>query len=381
MSDFFGIEYNEGHKSCANDDTAKSKEFESKSFESQTESKLSGTEFLDQAFFPQLTQSNGPQINEGEHYQGTAVDYFRPKSTDQHQNIPPNFESSNALPNSSEELYVIDSAEYSPEKEKGFQQILNSIEPVWKYSPNEIVDLLAERVIYNGEDMIAFDKPYQLAYSGSQKAQMDRILQDLKRVVAPESDRLHLIKPLDKACTGVVLFAKNPEAQKKYMEMLKANRINFEYKTIVKNIPKVREAEIKVPVRKFIKGQDYELRPLVATTKEQVFYPLTTYRVLASTPKIHCSYLNVDVQNEIPHQIRCHLGYGIGCPILGDIKYSRIGDNFTQNLSSGILARLEVNKNQVRKLPMYLHLREIRISENSSGSKYRILILLDKFIE
>uniref|UniRef100_A0A914Z3A6 Pseudouridylate synthase RPUSD4, mitochondrial n=1 Tax=Panagrolaimus superbus TaxID=310955 RepID=A0A914Z3A6_9BILA len=286
--------------------------------------------------------------------------------------MPSNTESSNTLSNPSQELYVIDSAEYYPEEEKGFQQILNSIEPVWKYSPKELVNLLAERVIFDGEDMIAFDKPYQVSYSGSKtnQAQMDRILSDLKRIVAPNIDRLHLIKPLDKACTGVVLFAKNAEAQKKYVEMFKSNRVNLEYRTIVKNIPKVREAEIKVPVRRFLKGQDFELRPLVATTKEKVFYPLTTYRVLEENPKLHCSYLNVDVQNEIPHQIRCHLGFGIGCPILGDIKYSKIGDNFNQNLSNGILARLELSKNQVRKLPMYIHLREIRIPENSSGSKY-----------
>jgi 23S rRNA-/tRNA-specific pseudouridylate synthase len=60
------------------------------------------------------------------------------------------------------------------------------------------------------DDLIAFDKPYQMAYSGapSNQAQLDRLLQDIKSIVTPKIERLHLIKSLDKAVTGIVLFAK-----------------------------------------------------------------------------------------------------------------------------------------------------------------------------
>uniref|UniRef100_A0AC34GIJ2 Uncharacterized protein n=1 Tax=Panagrolaimus sp. ES5 TaxID=591445 RepID=A0AC34GIJ2_9BILA len=155
MSDFFGIEYNEGHKGSPNDTTKSST-----SSESQTESKLTGTECLDSAFFPQLTNSNGPQFNveEEEHQHEKVIvdkedvfsEYFVTKSAKNHSKMPSNTQSSNALSNSSEELYVIDTAEYYPEDEKGFEQILKSIEPVWRYSPKELVDLLVERVIFDG---------------------------------------------------------------------------------------------------------------------------------------------------------------------------------------------------------------------------------------
>lgn len=60
------------------------------------------------------------------------------------------------------------------------------------------------------DDLLAFDKPYQMAYSGSKagQAQMDRILQNLKASIAPEVQRLCLVKSLDKDLTGVILFAK-----------------------------------------------------------------------------------------------------------------------------------------------------------------------------
>jgi 23S rRNA-/tRNA-specific pseudouridylate synthase len=60
------------------------------------------------------------------------------------------------------------------------------------------------------ENIIAFDKPYQMAYASGPKdqAQMDRFLQHLKKKLCPDIDRLYLLSPLDKYCTGVILFAK-----------------------------------------------------------------------------------------------------------------------------------------------------------------------------
>ncbi|KAE9551410.1 hypothetical protein FO519_005390 [Halicephalobus sp. NKZ332] len=193
-------------------------------------------------------------------------------------------------------------------------------------------------------DLIAFDKPYQMAYSGapSNQAQMDRILQDLKNVVAPKIDRLHVIKTLDKACSGVIMFAKNPDAQKKYQDMIQKNQVEFEYRTIVKNVPQKLEACINIPLRRFTAGQDFEMRPLVKTTKDKVHYVKTNYDTIMTNNRDHCAYLRVNVTNEIPHQIRSHLGYGIGCPILGDKKYNHVGQKSPQTLSSGILSKFEM---------------------------------------
>lgn len=80
---------------------------------------------------------------------------------------------------------------------------MEQITPVWNFTTEELVDLLAKRVIHEtgrlnritvtnknvifyaifcADDFIAFDKPYQMAYSGgpTDQAQFDRILQVLK---------------------------------------------------------------------------------------------------------------------------------------------------------------------------------------------------------
>uniref|UniRef100_A0A8C9FVD4 Pseudouridylate synthase RPUSD4, mitochondrial n=1 Tax=Pavo cristatus TaxID=9049 RepID=A0A8C9FVD4_PAVCR len=47
---------------------------------------------------------------------------------------------------------------------------------------------------------------------------------------------------------------------------------------------------------------------------------VTQYRVLASSSA--CSLLELQPITGVKHQLRVHLAYGLGCPILGDHKYS-----------------------------------------------------------
>jgi 23S rRNA-/tRNA-specific pseudouridylate synthase len=47
---------------------------------------------------------------------------------------------------------------------------------------------------------------------------------------------------------------------------------------------------------------------------------ITSYRVLDSNNK--SALLEIQLQTGFQHQIRVHLAQGIGCPILGDHKYS-----------------------------------------------------------
>lgn len=49
-----------------------------------------------------------------------------------------------------------------------------------------------------------------MSYSSSSKdqAQLDRLLTDLKKRVAPTSDRLYLVSSLEKNCSGILIFAK-----------------------------------------------------------------------------------------------------------------------------------------------------------------------------
>uniref|UniRef100_A0AC34QH22 Pseudouridine synthase RsuA/RluA-like domain-containing protein n=1 Tax=Panagrolaimus sp. JU765 TaxID=591449 RepID=A0AC34QH22_9BILA len=312
---------------------------------------VSGTDFIDQAFFGELES----KVNDGAVHVVEDV-------------VPSKFYK--------DDIDVIDTPFVQLDNATNFEKLLSLIEPVWKYTPQQLISSMSQRVIYDSDDLIAFDKPYQMAYSGApaDQAQMDRILSSLKKIVAPKCDRLHLIRSLDKGCSGVIMFAKNSEAQKKYQEMLKNGKIEFEYRAIVKNVPQKEEACINIPLRKFNKGQDFEMRPVIAATKEKVYPVKTIYDTIRYNDKLHCSYLRVRVRNEIPHQVRCHLGYGINCPVIGDKKYNHIGQKSPQTLSSGIMSRFEMTPKNLRKLPMFLHLNEVYIDDLVTKNQFNASI-------
>ncbi|VDP32680.1 unnamed protein product [Heligmosomoides polygyrus] len=137
---------------------------------------LSGTEFLDRAFFPQLELSD--RISQ-------------------------------------------------EDENSGLGKIRAGIIPVWRMNEEELVDLMTERVLYRDDNIVAFDKPYGMAYSGSSKTapQLDRLLQKIKARVAPRCERLYLVRSLDKYQSGIVLFATNAAMQSTLKENIKSGLV------------------------------------------------------------------------------------------------------------------------------------------------------------
>jgi 23S rRNA-/tRNA-specific pseudouridylate synthase len=68
------------------------------------------------------------------------------------------------------------------------------------------------------------------------------------------------------------------------------------------------------------------------------------------------------------HQIRAHLAYGLGCPILGDHKYSHNIKLAPQKLPDEMLRNLCINQSKVRYVPMHLHSYRIILPEFSKNS-------------
>ena len=62
------------------------------------------------------------------------------------------------------------------------------------------------------------------------------------------------------------------------------------------------------------------------------------------------------------HQIRAHIGLGLGTPVLGDHKFSSINfDGKPQAIFGDILQRLEVRESRSRDLPALLHAKRVII--------------------
>ncbi|CAD5208465.1 unnamed protein product [Bursaphelenchus xylophilus] len=248
-----------------------------------------------------------------------------------------------------------------------------AIQGIFKLTPEEFVDFLEKRVIYNADDLIAIDKPMMVPYSGSKsgRLQIDRVLQDLKKRIAPDIDRLHLIESLDRAASGVLLFAKTADRQKQLQEAIKDGRVQHRFRCIVKGLPTVEKANITIPLRKVSKGMDVRLLPAVDNTKE-VIHCKTLYSVVNENRADHVSLLDVVVDRTNLHQIRTHLSNGIGCPLIGESKYNGLHPNTPVRLGPRIMNYLGLPETQARKVPMFIHHAEALVPLGN-GSRFSVV--------
>ena len=68
--------------------------------------------------------------------------------------------------------------------------------------------------------------------------------------------------------------------------------------------------------------------------------------------------------------VRSHLYYGLDCPLVGDQKYTRPNNPKNQALNTIMskihktaMEALNLRKNDLRKLPMFMHLGEVHLPE------------------
>lgn len=120
---------------------------------------------------------------------------------------------------------------------------------------------------------------------------------------------------LDRPVSGVVLFAKTSKALARLNEMFKNGEIQKTYWAIVKDAPKVVNAEIThwlVKNEKNNKSTAYEQEK--PNSKKAILH----YSTLLSSDNY--TLLEIDLKTGRHHQIRCQLAK-IGSPIKGDLKY------------------------------------------------------------
>jgi len=170
---------------------------------------------------------------------------------------------------------------------------------------------IGELVIYKNNQLIAFNKPPEL--SVQQRNKEEKALINLAEIYS--KTKVHVVHRLDRPASGVVLMAKNPQAQAQLSEQFKARSINKKYLAVVKEAPPQKEGELvhflaKNPRinKSFVTQEDHP------NAKKSVL----SYRLIGQSENYHL--LEIDLITGRHHQIRAQLA-AIGCPIKGDVKY------------------------------------------------------------
>ncbi|KAI6191399.1 putative ribosomal pseudouridine synthase [Aphelenchoides bicaudatus] len=267
-------------------------------------------------------------------------------------------------------MFEIDDEEVKKDNISKFEEVSD-----WsRLSDKDLLRLLTERVVYNTEDLIAFNKPAGLSYSGSKTAstKIDRVLQDLKKNLTEESDRLNLVESLDKCASGILLFAKSDERQKQLKDLINAGKVTHRFRAVVRGIPENLSADINIPLRKTLDGKDMRWVPLTRRTSNPILYETTRYRVVNRNRHANVSLLDIFVNKANVHQIRSHLGLGINCPLIGDAKYNLKKKNMPLHMGQKALEALGLGTKDSDRVPMTIHLAEVLVPL-SDGSRFTVI--------
>ncbi|XP_072210953.1 pseudouridylate synthase RPUSD4, mitochondrial [Excalfactoria chinensis] len=251
---------------------------------------------------------------------------------------------------------------------------------------NVLAKALRQRVVHQDEQLVLLNKPYGLPVHGGPgvKNCIADVLPILaKMLVNMKAEPLHLCHRLDKETTGVMVLARSREAADRIRLLFKTRQVEKIYWAIsvgnpdpaegIVEIPMVeREVQSHQPHYKMTLAPNYRVSPedgkvLRIRKNRSAESAVTRYRVLASSSA--CSLLELQPITGVKHQLRVHLAYGLGCPILGDHKYSHWSKLAPQKLPEITLKRLKLQQSKSRHLPLHLHAYRLSLPLGTSGKQ------------
>lgn len=198
-------------------------------------------------------------------------------------------------------------------------------------------DYIKRLVIYQDEDVLAINKPGDIAVQGgtNTKYHIDYYLPLLanKAGVVPR-----LVHRIDKETSGVLVLAKSAEAARRLGDIFRGREVEKEYWALTMPAPAEREGEIRAAV---IKGEGRDTERMVVD-EEYGKKARTLFEVMEQAGK------NVAVVKFLPitgrtHQIRVHAAHA-GFPLVGDDKY---GGNMAVIKENDLAKRVHLHAHRI----------------------------------
>ena len=175
-------------------------------------------------------------------------------------------------------------------------------------------------IVYENEEIIIINKPAGVSVQGG-----EGIAHPLDKELPKQTGHeIFLVHRLDKDTSGLIITAKNRDAEEWLGQQFARRFVQKEYIAIVKGRPPALAGDIKTQI---IRDPKNRKRFKAATQTEDGKSARTIYRCIASYGNY--SLMRVRLKTGRTHQIRVHMKY-IGCPILGDTVYGKKDDVFPE---------------------------------------------------
>lgn len=181
-----------------------------------------------------------------------------------------------------------------------------------KFKVKEIPQI---KVIFEDNDILVVDKPAFMT--------ADEVAKNFENAI--------LLNRLDKETSGVMMFAKNEEFQKKAIKEFAQNKVYKEYVAIVEG-KVIEEIVIDKPI---LTTKDRGMAKS-KIDKHGKSAKSTVYPLLVEGNK---SKIKVVIESGRTHQIRVHLS-SVGFPIIGDLLYGKVTKNVNRMLLHSKISKI-----------------------------------------
>lgn len=177
------------------------------------------------------------------------------------------------------------------------------------------LEALRQTIIYNDDDVVAFNKPAGLAVQGG--SGIRKSVDKMAAALFPY-DKISLVHRLDKDTSGVLVVAKNQMAAQKLAEAFQSKSAHKEYLALLNGNVAQRQGVID---NYMVKGQVFDSQTRVnGGTGQRPQRAITEYRVLSNAAN-YVSWVLFLPQTGRTHQLRIHSAYCLNAPIVGDDLY------------------------------------------------------------
>jgi len=188
---------------------------------------------------------------------------------------------------------------------------------VWKRPPWTEPDAPQHfEVLFEDAHLLAVDKPNGLPTIPGGGFMENTLL----RLVQKQTPSANPVHRLGRATTGIVLFAKTPQAASNLFENWNTPRVQKIYRAVAQNIAQHDTYEMLTPIGLVphpLIGSVWAANPSGKPSK-------STAKVISRSTTIGTTTFEVNLYSGRPHQIRIHLAT-IGHPLLGDPLYGLTG--------------------------------------------------------
>ena len=176
-------------------------------------------------------------------------------------------------------------------------------------------------ILYEDRYLIAVEKPAGILSISTDKEHFNTFYRAVNQYVQNRSDRkerIFIVHRLDREVSGIMLFAKTPEAK----EGLQKNWGETEklYCALVEGHPPQKEGAVKSWLRESPIHKVYS-----SSEGPDAKYAVTHYRQVMKYPRF--TLLEIRLETGRKNQIRAHLSE-IRCPVVGDKRYGATGNPF-----------------------------------------------------